>query len=685
MPLVPLGVSMSSLSCLSQGACARPAVSAAIFLSLTSVVAAHASPLDDAAELEEISVTANRIEGPQAAIGSAVSSISRKELEQRQIRVVSDVLRELPGVAVNRTGPVGALTQIRIRGSEGNQTLVIIDGIRMNDPGTSAEFDFANLLNLEVERVDVLRGPQSALYGSDAIGGVINIVTRKGEPGPTRFRASIEDGSFNTVTGTASVSGGTEAYDYLIAGQGFSTRGVSTAKRFDAYAPTGSLDRDGYRSGTGLAKVSVRPTENVEFTGVARYTEFDADRDGFGAASDGYPFAAAVDNRDTEKGKQFFGRAQARATLLEGAWDHVLGMSYTRQDRRSFDGTDLKTYASLGEMTRFDYQTNIRFQTGGALPASHVLTFGADHTRDAVKSFTAFPFPADAPNPLRKHIDNAGLVGQYQIGFFEKLFVTGSIRQDFNDRFDEATTYRVASAYTFDHTKTKLRASWGTGVKNPTTFELFGFSGNFVPNGDLKPERGEGWDFGFDQPIGDDRIVVDATYFQQRVRDLISSETVADPGDPTGFVNRPINLPGTSKIDGVELGLTVRPIDGLTLRAAYTFTDGEDATGATLVRRPRHVASFNANYAFFEGRANVNLGVVHNGRQRDFAYDATTYARTSVPLKAYTLVNVAASYKVTENAEVYGRVENLFDRKYEEVLTYDAPGRGAYGGLKLSF
>lgn len=675
---------MSNLSFRSQGACARLAASAALSACLISNALAQTEPADDATELDPISVLGNRVEGPSAAIGSAVSSISGEELEQRQIRVVSDVLRELPGVAVNRTGPVGALTQLRIRGSEGNQTLVIVDGIRMNDPGTSAEFDFANLLNLEVERVDVLRGPQSALYGSDAIGGVINIVTRKGEPGPTRFRATLEGGSFNTATGTASVSGGTEAFDFLVAGQAFRTSGVSTAKRF-ALAPTSSLDRDGYTSGTGLAKVSVRPTENLEFTGVARYAEFDADRDGFGAASGGYPFAASVDSRDTERGTQFFGRAQVKATLLDGAWDHVVGMSYTNQDRRSFDGTDLKTYASVGEMTRFDYQTNYRFSIGGAVPTSHVLTFGADHTRDAVESFTASPFPADAPNPLRKHIDNAGLVGQYQIGVLEKLFVTASVRQDFNDRFDEATTYRLASAYTFDRTKTKIRTSWGTGVKNPTTFELFGFSGNFIPNGDLKPERGDGWDVGFDQPFWNGRILLDATYFQQRVRDLISSETVADPADPTGFVNRPINLAGTSKIHGVELGLTVKPIDGLTLRGAYTFTDGEDATGATLVRRPRHIASFNANYAFLEGRANVNLGIVRNGRQRDFAYDAATYARTSVPLKAYTLVNFAASYKVHPHAELYGRIENLFDKKYEEVLTYNTPGRAAYGGLKVSF
>ncbi|WP_020186325.1 TonB-dependent receptor [Methylopila sp. 73B] len=655
---------------------------AAAVLAVSSVLAASAAaqqaPADDSTALEEISVTANRVEGPAAAIGSAVSSISGEELKRRQIRVVSDVLRELPGVAVNRTGPLGALTQVRIRGSEGNQTLVIVDGIRMNDPGTSAEFDFANLLNLEVERVDVLRGPQSALYGSDAVGGVINITTRKGEPGPTRFRANIEGGSFGALTGTASVSGGTQAYDYLIAGQGYRTSGISTAKRFDAFAPTSSLDRDGYQSGTGLAKVSVRPNELLEFTGVARYTDFKADRDGFGAASDGSPFAASVDTRDTEKGKQFYGRAQMTATLLDGAWGHVAGLSYTNSDRRSFDGDGAKTFATVGEMTRFDYQTNYRFATEAGLPASHVVTFGADHTRDAVDSFTQFPSQR-APT-VKQHIDNAGLVGQYQLGLFDSLFVTGSIRHDFNDRFEDDTTSRLASAYTFQRSKTKIRASYGTGLKNPTTFELFGFADNFVSNENLTPERAQGWDVGFDQPFWNDRVVLDATYFQQRVKDLISSEFV-----PAKGAGQPVNLAGKSKIDGVELGLTVRPFADVSVRAAYTFTDGEDPNGDTLVRRPRHIGSVNVNYVFLDGRANANLGVVYNGRQKDNRFDAETFERAPVSLKAYTLVNMAASYKVTENAEVYGRIENLFDKQYEEVFTYNTPGRAAYGGVKVSF
>lgn len=643
---------------------------------------------DGVTELDPITVTGNRVEGPAAAIGSAVSSISGEELERRQVRVVSDALREIPGVAVNRAAPAGAMTQLRIRGSEANQTLVLIDGIEVNDSSLGGEYDFANLLALEVDRIDVLRGPQSALYGSDALGGVINIVTRKGEPGPTRFRANVEGGSFGTVTGTASVSGGTETYDYLIAGQGFRTGGVSSATRFDAFPakPVTSLDRDGYESGTGLAKFSVRPNEILEFSGVARYTEFKANRDNFGTPADGFPFASAVDSRDHERGKQFFGRTQAKATLMDGAWDHVLGLSYTNQDRTNYDGFDAFNSSSLGETAKVDYQTNYRFQTDGALPASHVLTFGADNQHDRIVSKSIFQLPPfGTSGPVRRSIDNTGLAGQYQLGLFERFFITVSVRQDFNERFKDETTYRLASAYTFDDTKTKIRASYGTGVKNPTLLELYGFFDDFQNNPDLTPERGRGWDVGFDQPLWDDRVVIDATYFQQRVKDLISSQSLPDEQNPGDFVTQPINLPGTSKIDGVELGLTVKPLADLSIRAAYTFTDGEDPTGATLVRRPRHIASVNFSYAFLDGKAHANLGVVYNGKQEDFAFDANTFERTNVPLKAYTLINLAASYKVTEHAEVYGRIENLFDKKYEEVFTYNTPGRGAYGGVKVSF
>ncbi|MFD1704337.1 TonB-dependent receptor plug domain-containing protein [Methylopila henanensis] len=666
---------MSDLPSSLRGAAALAAVSVA----LTTPVFAQAPAADEATALEEVSVTANRVEGPQAAIGSAVSSISGEELEKRQIRVVSDVLREMPGVAVNRTGPVGALTQIRIRGSEGNQTLVLIDGIEMNDPGMSGEFDFANLLALEVDRVDVLRGPQSALYGSDAAGGVVNIVTRKGDGKPS-FRGQVEGGSFGTLNGSAAVSGGDEAYDYLFATQMFHADGISIAKSRDAWN-AGFRDRDGYESGTALAKVSVRPSDMFEVTGVARYTGFRADRDGFGSPLADPSYSASVESGDRERGQQFFGRVQGKATLLEGAWDHVLGLSYTNQDRRNYDVDDVRTSSTLGEMAKIDYQTNYRFSTEGGLPATHVLTFGADSQRDHIVSRSIYQEPPfGTSGPVRKSIVNSGLVAQHQIGLFDSLFVTGSLRHDFNERFKDETTYRLASAYTFARTGTKLRASFGTGVKNPTLLELYGFYGDFRGNSDLTPEKTRGWDVGFDQPLWGDQIVADATYFQQRVSDLISSAYDAASGRST-----PVNLPGTSRIKGVELGLTVRPVEGLSIRAAYTYSDGDDPNGDQLVRRPRHIGSLNANYVFLDGKANVNAGLVYNGRQKDYRFLNAAPWRETIGLKAYTLVNVAGSYKIHANTEVYGRIENLFDKKYEEVFTYNTPGRAAYGGLKVSF
>lgn len=651
------------------------ALSAAL-LSVACSVPAAAQQADAAAseDLPELSVTANKVEGPQAAIGSAVSSLSGEELEKRQIRVVSDALRELPGVAVNRTGPMGALTQIRIRGSEGNQTLVLIDGIEMNDPGASGEFDFGNLLALEVERVDVLRGPQSALYGSDAAGGVVNIVTRKGD-GKTSFRGQVEGGSFGTLNGSAAISGGTEAYDYLFASQMFHADGISVAKNRDAYNP-GFRDRDGYESGTALGKVSVRPSEMFELTGVARYTSFRADRDGSGTSFANPNYSTAVENGAYEHGKQFFGRAQGKATLLDGAWDHVLGLSYTNQDRRNYASDHSRNSASVGETQKVDYQTNYRFSTEGGLPATHVLTLGADSQRDHIVSKSIY----QTTGPVRRSIVNTGLVGQYQLGLFENLFITGSLRHDFNERFKDETTYRIASAYTFDRTKTKIRASFGTGVKNPTLLELYGFFNNFVSNPALTPEKTRGWDIGFDQPFWDDRVTFEATYFQQRVSDLISSTYDLASGQ-----SKPINLDGTSRIKGVELGVTLRPIDDLSIRAAYTYSDGEDPNGDELVRRPRNIGSLNVNYAFLEGKANVNASVIYNGKQKDYRFLNAPPWRETIGMKAYTLVNLGASYKVHPNAEVYGRVENLFDKKYEEVFSYNTPGRAAYGGVKVSF
>ncbi|WP_343712983.1 TonB-dependent receptor [Inquilinus sp.] len=601
--------------------------------------------------LSPIVVTANRVPTPAAEVGSAVTVITRQELEDRQVRQLSDVLREVPGVAVNRTGPAGQTTQIRIRGAESNQTLVLIDGVEVNDPSANSDFDFAHLMADDIGRIEVLRGPQSALYGSDAIGGVVNIVTRRGE-GPAGGTASVEGGGYGTLRAHASVSGGNDDLDYLIGATGLRTDGASAAR-------TGS-EADGTRTGTIYTKIGLHPSELVDIDVVGRYTRFNTDLDGFAGG------VGAVDSKDDVDGSSFLGRIQGRLKLLDGRWEHIVGLSYTDDSRDYRDGSDIITSSYRGKTSRVDYQTNLTLDSEAVLPAAHRLTFAIDHEEQQADSDSGF---AD----FSRRIGATGLVGQVQLGLADSLFLTGSVRHDLNDLFRDTTTWRLTAAWQIEATGTKLRASYGTGVKNPTLFELYGFTNSYRGNPDLKPERAEGWDAGFDQQIWGDRVVLDATYFEQRISDLI-----------VGSGQGSANLPGTATARGVELGLSVMPVDDLTIRASYTYTDAEDATGAELVRRPRNLASLNVNYRFLDGTANVNLGVDYNGRQKDLAFDAA-YNSSPVTLDGYTLVNLAASYQVTDRVQVYGRIDNLLDEDYEEVWTYGSLRRAGYLGMKVSF
>ncbi|WGF90362.1 TonB-dependent receptor plug domain-containing protein [Marinivivus vitaminiproducens] len=615
--------------------------------------AAQEQGADSPVLLPPLSVTANLVDTPARAVGSALTVVDAEQLAVRQTRLVSDVLREVPGVAVNRTGSVGQLTQLRIRGAEGNQTLVLIDGVKANDPSAGSEFDFAHLQAADIERIEVLRGPQSALYGSDALGGVVNIVTKRGE-GPATVRLRAEGGTFDTTNTAASLSGGNERYDFRVTGESLRTDGISTADE-----RLGNDEQDGYRNNTGSAKLAVRPHDGVELSLVGRFTRYEADGDDFLGG------IGAVDADQETRGRERLLRAQGRFDLLEGSWQHILGASYNDTDRDlKSDGVVSTRYE--GRTRQLDYQTNVLFDTSRLAEADHTLTFAFQREWTDAESSSAFA-------AFDRDIDTNAFVGQYQIDLADALALSASVRHERNDAFDDTTTYRLTAAYRIEGSGTKLRTSYGTGVKNPSLFELYGFTETYQGNPDLDPEEGWGWDVGVDQELWGDRVVVDATYFEQRIEDLI-----------TGAGETSVNLPGTSKIRGAEFGLSIEPIDDVVLRAAYTYTHGEDANGDELVRRPKHIASFNANYRFLDDRANVNLGIVYNGRQDDLAFDENFNAST-VSLDSYTLVNLAASYRLSEHAELFGRIENLFDESYEEVDTYGSPGRAAYAGLGLTF
>lgn len=603
--------------------------------------------------LDEISVTANLVPTPARAVGSAVTVITSEELEQRQIRLVSDALREVPGLAVNRTGPVGQLTQVRIRGSEGNQTLVLIDGIRANDPSAGSEFDFAHLTASDIARIEVLRGPQSALYGSDAVGGVINIVTRRGHGTPSA-ELQAEGGSFHTGMGRAALSGGGETYDFIVSGTGSRTNGVSVAD-----ARLGNTESDGYRNLSGFAKANLRPVENLEISLIGRKVDFHADGDAFVGG------IGAVDNDSDSSGDQFYGRLQGRLNLLDDRWEQILGVALTDHNRKSRTGK-VETGRFRGTTLAIDYQSNLFLDTPDFLRAAHIATVAVQNEQNKAESVSAF-------SAFDRSIGSTGFVGQYQVTLAERLSLSGAVRHDRNDLFRDANTFRLTGAYFHAPTGTKLRTSYGTGVKNPTLFELYGFAANYQGNPDLKPERGTGWDIGIDQTFLAGRAIADATFFEQRIEDLIQ-----------GSGQTSINLPGQSRIRGLETGLSFQLMDGLSARAAYTYSAGRDSTGAELVRRPRNIASLNLDYRLPGDRANVNLGILYTGAQKDWAFDAA-FNRRVVDLKSFVLVNLAGAYQVNDNVEVYARVENLLNTQYQEVYSYGAPGRAGYAGVKVRF
>jgi vitamin B12 transporter len=604
----------------------------------------------------EVVVSASRVPVPAQEVGSAVTVITATDMERKQVRFVSDVLREVPGVTVSRSGSVGSFTQVRIRGAEGNQTLVIIDGVEVNDPSGLSEFDFGNLLSADIERIEVLRGPQSALYGSDAIGGVINIITKKGR-GPASASLSLEGGSFQTGQASARVQGGGDRYDFSLGGSGFTTEGVSVAP-----ASEGNTEKDGHRNQTYTAKLGATPLENLAVEVFGRFVKSTVETDPQPAVAG---IIRTVDGDDETEILQRTGRVQVKYSLFDGAWENIFGAGINHEQADSFTDNAL-TFEADGEKARYDYQTNVFFETPSVAEATHSLTFLAEREDESQVTRSAF-------GGSDLDITSYGFAGEYRAGLWERLFLSGSARRDDNDIFEDATTFRTTAAYLHTETDTRIHGSYGTGIKNPTLFELFGFGPDFVPNPNLRPEKSKGWDIGVDQSFFGDRLSMDVTYFNNRITDLIQ-----------GAGNTAINLEGSSKIHGFEATAKAKLAEGLTFTGQYTFIDGEDANGVELVRQPKHVASANLGYEFLDGRAKLDLGMDYNGARKDIQLSNFFATRNNVTLDDFILINLATSYELIEGVELYGRVENILDEDYQEVLGFSNPGIGAFIGIRAT-
>lgn len=599
--------------------------------------------------LPETVVTATRTETPSRQIGSSITVVTGEELEHRQVRFVGDALRQVPGASVNRTSGFGSSTDVRLRGAEANQTLVLIDGVKVNDPALSSQFNFGNLLTSDIDRIEVLRGPQSVLYGSDAIGGVVNIITKRGEAGP-KVRASAEYGSFDTFHSTTSLSGGGKLYDFALNGTFLRTDGISAASEAN-----GNTEKDGNRNKTLRGRFGVRPSDAVELSFNGRWQRANVDTDAF--------TTIAEDDGSFTNSTERFGKAEAKFSFFDKRWEHIFSGALFDNKLES-DGGAFGGASTHGDRRTLQYQTNFSVDTPAFADAAHTFTLGVDSDRERVRTNSAF-------SAIDRSLKTTSTYGLYQIGLWDRLFLTGGGRYDGNDFFADATTFRLTGALLFPETGSKLHASGGTAVKNPTVFELFGFSSTFSGNPDLTPETSEGFDLGIEQSLLGGKLVGDITFFHNRIDDLI-----------IGFGNTAVNQEGATKISGIELSGQAEVMDGLSLGATYTWMTTRDADGVELVRRPKHAASLTANYGFLEKkRANINVALIFNGQQQDVAFGPLR----RVVLDDYLLLNVAGSYRINDYVELFARGENLLDQEYQEVFSFGTPGIAAYGGLRISF
>jgi vitamin B12 transporter len=635
--------------------------SALIGAALTTIAtAAPALAEPETQMLPDTVVSANRVEVPSREVGSAVTVITGEEMEARQIRVVADALRDVPGVSVNRTGPRGLLTQVRIRGNEGNHTKVFIDGVEANAPAGDFEFDFANLLAADIERIEVIRGPQSAIWGSDAIGGVINVITKRGESG-TRANGFLEAGSFETYAGNAAFSGAGKNYRYFAGGSFYKTQGVNMS-RF-------GTESDGYKNGTLNLSGAVDPTDTLELSINGTYIANNVQ-------SDPQSFATGLffDGDQERKGEQFYGRAQGKWKTFDGQWQHIFGGNYTYTDFENFVDKALSS-SNSGSKSRLDYQSNIFLTTPDI--ADHTVTVYAEYAHETFEN-RSVGFAASNQNQSR---DSASVAGEYLVGLWRRLFLTGSLRYDANEDFKNASTYRFTGAYVHAESGSKLHGSVGTGIKNPGFFEQFGFVPGppaFDPNPNLRPEKSNGWDVGYEQKFFANRLVMDLTYFSSVLTDeiaLVPSPTM--PGATTV-----INQTGKSNRQGIEFSAKAALREDLTMTAAYTWLDSTDPSGNVEVRRPRQIASLVFDYLLPARRGNVNLNIQYNGEMEDF--DFSTFPATRRTLDAYTLVNLAGAYNIDKRVQLFARIENLLDQDYEEVWSARSPGIGFFAGVRVN-
>ena len=584
--------------------------------------------------LEEIIVTATRIEEPAGETTSDVRVITKEDIKKTNVDFITDVFRKVPELNLLQNGGVGKVATVRLRGGSSSQTLVMIDGIKVNSP-TTGRFDFSGISVDDIERVEIVKGPQSTFYGSEAMAGVINIITKKGK-GKPGIDASFESGSFGTYKPSFTFSGGDEKLDYRLTGSYFYTDGISVAKA--------GTERDGYKNASISGKFGIRPSEKIEleFTGKYYYDRSELDDNDFAGK--------AIDNLNLVQHGNHYLLSGKGKFYLANLWEQIFTLSTVSDSLKLRD--PVVSFNNADMITRID---TIDWQHNFYISDIYTLTAGAEYRNEKGENKGYFD----------RSVDNRTLYLNNRMMLLEKaLVLNAGLRYDDHETFGHETTYRVGALYNLKPVSIRIRGSYGTGFRAPKLNELFfpahpiwGGGGNL----NLKPERTKSWEAGLEKDFLNEKIVLSATYFEQRYDDLI-----------LGFP--PENI-SEAEVKGFETDAMVRVTGNINVKVGYTYLDTEDKdTGQRLPQRPKDKLNMSVEFN------TKNISVIANYTFVGKRFDSCVKR----DLPSYSLVNLAGNYKVTEWVTIFARIDNIFDADYEEAGSYGTPGFSFFGGVRVS-
>jgi vitamin B12 transporter len=634
--------------------------------------------------LPQIVVSATTVPTPSHQIGSSVSVITEQDIERQQLRTVSDALKTVPGVEVVQTGGPGGQTSVFIRGTNANHVKLLIDGIDVSNPSiTNGAFDFGHLLTGDIEKIEVLRGPQSGLYGSDAIGGVIAIATKRGE-GPPKVTASAEGGSFGTFNQSAGLSGSQACFNYAFNVVHFRSTSVPVTP-LHLLAPGERRNNDSYDNWTYSTKLGAQLSDNATANVTARYT--DAKLGFTGEDFSLYPNDFPEGLQSTQRNHNLYTRGEIVWSLFDDRFKNYFGVNYTNQwdftvnPNADFAANNGFTsplvgppVTNLGERTKVDWRGEIKAAPG------QTVVLGLEQQHDSLRTdSTGAVDPAFNYTQTTTTVatGNKAAYAELQSQFAKRIFLAANIRDDDNESFGPHVTWRVAPAVVVPVTGTKFKGSYGTGFKAPSLTQLYVNNPSFtsVANPNLQPETSQGYDVGFEQPLFAGRVNVGVTYFHNDVKNLINNVF-----DATTFKFSNVNV-GEARMYGTESFVSYAVNDQLKLRGDYTtLVTRDESTGLGLRNRPGNKESLTAIWTPND-KFTLSTTLLYVGRAVEFNRDGTV---PRVDSDVYALVNLAAEYKLDQRVTVFGRVDNLLNRHYESPVGFDQTGIGVYGGIRVA-